>query len=160
MTGTTEAAYVDWRAPSRARHPARDAAFRSYDAVIRKDKQAWLANFADDGWIEDPIGPSVFDPDGKGHHGAEGRAHFWDITIGTMGRFVLEIHDSFVSGNECANVGVIHTTTESGWTASTDGVFTYRVNDEGKIVSLRAFWEMDRVIASAKGPDDTTDGAA
>ena len=160
MTGTTEASYVDWRAPSRASHPARDAAFRSYDAVIRKDKQAWLANFADDGWIEDPIGPSVFDPDGKGHHGAGGRAHFWDITIGTMARFVFEIHDSFVSGNECANVGVIHTTTESGWTASTDGVFTYRVNDEGKIVSLRAFWEMDRVMASAKGPDDTTDGAA
>ena len=154
MTGTTEASYVDWRAPSRASHPARDAAFRSYDAVIRKDKQAWLANFADDGWIEDPIGPSVFDPEGKGHHGAEGRARFWDITIGTMARFVFEIHDSFVSGDECANVGVIHTTTENGWTASTAGVFTYRVNAEGKIVSLRAYWEMDRVLASAKGPDD------
>jgi len=154
MTGTTEASYVDWRAPSRASHPARDAAFRSYDAVIRKDKQAWLANFADDGWIEDPIGPSVFDPDGRGHHGAEARAHFWDITIGTMSRFVFEIHDSFVSGDECANVGVIHTTTENGWTASTEGVFTYRVNAEGKIVSLRAYWEMDRVLASAKGPDD------
>lgn len=156
MTGTTEASYVDWRAPSRASHPARDAAFRSYDAVIRKDKEAWLANFAEDGWIEDPIGPSVFDPEGQGHHGPEARAHFWDITIGTMARFVFEIHDSFVSGDECANVGVIHTTTENGWTASTEGVFTYRVDADGKIVSLRAFWEMDRVMASAKGPDDAS----
>ena len=153
MTGTTEASHVDWRAPGRAGHPARDAAFRSYDAVIRKDKEAWLANFADDGWIEDPIGPSVFDPEGKGHHGPEARAHFWDITIATMSRFVFEIHDSFVSGDECANVGVIHTTSDNGWTASTAGVFTYKVNDEGKIVSLRAYWEMDRVLASAKGPD-------
>ena len=153
MTGTTEASYVDWRAPSRASHPARDAAFRSYDAVIRKDKAAWLANFADDGWIEDPIGPSVFDPEGNGHHGPEARAHFWDITIATMARFVFEIHDSFASGDECANVGVIHTTCDNGWTASTAGVFTYKVNGDGKIVSLRAYWEMDRVLASAKGPD-------
>jgi ketosteroid isomerase-like protein len=154
MTGTTEASSVDWRAPSRASHPARDAALRSYDAVIRKDKDAWLANFADDGWIEDPIGPSVFDPEGNGHHGPEGRARFWDIAIGPIARFVFEIHDSFVAGDECANVGVIHTTTENGWTASTEGVFAYRVNAEGKIVSLRAYWEMDRVMASAKGPDD------
>ena len=153
MTDTTEASFVDWRAPSRASHPARDAAFRSYEAVIAKDKDAWLANFADDGWIEDPIGPSVFDPDGHGHRGPEGRSRFWDITIGTMAKFVFEIHDSFVSGDECANVGVIHTTSANGWTASTAGVFTYKVDGEGKIVSLRAYWEMDRVRASAKSPD-------
>ena len=56
---------VRWNAPSRAAHPARDAAFRSYDAVLKKDKEAWLANFAADGWIEDPVGPSMFDEEGK-----------------------------------------------------------------------------------------------
>lgn len=141
-----------WLAPSRADHPARNAALASYDAVIRGDKEAWLANFADDGWIEDPVGRSIFDEDGTGHHGAEGRARFWDITIGTMARFVFEIRDSFVSGDECANVGTIHTTSRNGWTASTEGVFVYRVNDAGKIVSLRAYWEMDRVVASAREP--------
>jgi steroid Delta-isomerase len=150
-----QASRLDWRAPGKADHPARNAALRSYDAVIRKDKEAWLANFADGGWIEDPVGPSVFDPEGKGHSGPEGRARFWDITIGMMAHFVFEIHDSFVSGDECANTGVIHTTSTNGWTASTEGVFVYRVNAEGKIVSLRAFWEMDRVLASAKGPDAT-----
>jgi steroid delta-isomerase len=149
----TEPSRLDWPAASNAAHPARTAALRSYDAVIRKDKAAWLANFADDGWIEDPVGRSVFDPEGNGHHGPEGRARFWDITIGTMARFVFEIHDSFVSGDECANVGVIHTTSHNGWTASTEGVFVYKVDREGKILSLRAYWEMDRVLASAKGPD-------
>src|SRR5947209_20117461 len=70
-SAVTEPSVVRWNAPSRAAHPARDAAFRSYDAVIRKDKDAWLANFADDGWIEDPVGPSMFDEEGKGHHGAD-----------------------------------------------------------------------------------------
>jgi steroid delta-isomerase len=144
---------LDWRAPTRAEHPARVAALRSYDAVIRRDKAGWLANFAEDGWIEDPVGPSVFDPEGHGHHGPEGRARFWDITIGTMEQFVFEIHDSFTAGNECANVGVIHTTSSNGWTASTAGVFVYRVDDAGKIACLRAYWEMERVVATAKGPD-------
>ena len=106
-----------------AAHPARDAALRSYDAVLRKDKEGWLANFADDGWIEDPVGPSMFDQEGKGHHGAEGRAHFWDITIATISRFEFEINDSFACANECVNVGVIHTTLANGYRASCEGVF-------------------------------------
>ena len=37
---------VEWNAPSKASHPARDASLASYDAVSRKDKDAWLALFA------------------------------------------------------------------------------------------------------------------
>lgn len=140
---------LEWLAPSRAAHPARDAAFRSYAAVIAKDKDAWLANFADDGVIEDPVGPSMFDPSGAGHRTPEQRAHFWDITIATMTRFVFEIRDSFACGtDECANVGTIHTTMGDGATASTDGVFAYKVGADGRILSLRAFWELDRTMAS------------
>jgi steroid Delta-isomerase len=148
----TSPSVLDWRAPTRAPHPARDAAFRSYDAVIRQDKQAWLANFAADGWIEDPVGPSMFDEEGKGHHGPEGRAHFWDLTIGTIDRFVFEIHDSFACANECVNIGVIHTTLPDGYQASTEGVFHYVVDGEGKIVSLRAFWEMERLAKTVRPP--------
>lgn len=143
---------LHWHAPTRAPHPARDAAFRSYDAVMRKDKDAWLANFAADGWIEDPVGPSMFDEGGKGHHGPEGRARFWDLTIATIERFVFEINDSFACADECVNVGVIHTTLPNGYRASTEGVFHYTVDEAGKLVSLRAFWEQDRVLASIKPP--------
>ena len=31
-----------------------------------------------------------------------------------------------------------------------EGVFTYRVDDEGKMVALRAYWEVDRATASAQ----------
>jgi ketosteroid isomerase-like protein len=140
---------VDWKAPSRESHPARDAGFRSYDAVCRKDKQAWIDNFAADGWIEDPVGPSMFDPEGNGHHGRDGLSAFWDKTIGIVETFVFEITDSFAAGNECANVGTIHTTLANGWQMHTDGVFIYRVDDTGKIVSLRAIWEFDRAAKTA-----------
>ena len=38
----------------------------------------------------------------------------------------------------------------AGYEVNAEGVFTYRVNDEGKIVALRAFWEVDRATASAR----------
>ena len=82
---------VDWKAPSKAAHPARDAALRSYDAVCRKAKDEWLDLFTTDGWIEDPVGRSVFDPEGAGHHGRDGRSAFWDKTIANVDRFVFEI---------------------------------------------------------------------
>jgi hypothetical protein len=144
---------VRWRAPSKAAHPARDAAFRSYDAVLRKDKAAWLANFAADGWIEDPVGPSMFDQEGKGHHGADARANFWDITIATVARFEFDITDSFACANECVNVGTIYTTLPNGYRAACEGVFHYTVNDAGELLSLRAFWELDRMMATVKAPD-------
>lgn len=145
---------VDWKAPSKASHPARDAALRSYDAVCRKAKDEWLALFADDGWIEDPVGPSVFDAEGKGHHGVDGRSDFWDKTIANVDRFVFEIHDSFAAGNECANTGVIRTTMANGFQVDTEGVFIYRVDDAGKLVSLRAIWEFDRAMATARQVDE------
>jgi ketosteroid isomerase-like protein len=151
----TEPSVLRWNAPTNAEHPARTAALRSYDAVIRKDKDAWLANFAEDGWIEDPVGPSMFDEQGKGHHGPQGRAHFWDITIATIARFEFDINDSFACANECVNVGVIHTTLPNGYRAATEGVFHYTVDDAGKIVSLRAFWEFERMAATVKAPGAT-----
>jgi ketosteroid isomerase-like protein len=148
--------YVDWRAPSKASHPARDAGLRSYDAVCRKAKDEWLDLFADDGWIEDPVGTSIFDPEGKGHHGREGRSQFWDKTIANVQTFVFEIHDSFAAGDECANVGIIHTILSNGYQVDTEGVFIYRVNDEGKMLSLRAIWEFDRAMATAHDTSQTT----
>jgi hypothetical protein len=136
---------IQWKAPSKASHPARDAS---------------IALFAEDGWIEDPVGPSVFDKDGKGHHGPEARAAFWDLTIAPVERFVFEIKDSFAAGNECANYATFSTTLVNGYSASTDMVVVYRVDDAGKIVSLRAIWEFDRTLASVRAPSAGQDDAS
>jgi len=39
------------------------------EAVLRRSKEDWLALFAEDAIVEDPVGTSMFDPDGTGHRG-------------------------------------------------------------------------------------------
>jgi len=125
-------------------HPARLASQRSMAAVTAGDRDGWLSLFAEDAVLEDPIGPSSFDPDGAGHHGREAIAAFWDDVI-SMGRVEFDVRESYACGNEVANVGQITTTLPDGTRALVDGVYTYRVNDDGELVALRAFWEQERM---------------
>ena len=46
--------------------------------------------------------------------------------------------------NEVANVGTISTVMGDS-TVHTDLVATYRVDDEGKVVALRAYWSIDKL---------------
>jgi ketosteroid isomerase-like protein len=127
-----------------APHPARDASLASMTAVEAGDKAAWLALFADDAVVEDPIGPSPFSPDGSGQRGRAAIEAFYDSVIGPN-EVTFRIDSSWAAGDEVANVGTISTRMPDGTVVHTDGVFTYRVDAAGKVVALRAFWEMDRL---------------
>lgn len=129
--------------------PAHLAGKRSRDAVIARDKAAWLEIFADDAIVEDPIGPSHFDPEGKGHRGRDAISAFWDKAIAPTDKIEFNFVDTFQCGNEEANVGNI-VITMGGYRITTDGVFTYKADDDGKLVALRAYWEVDRATASAR----------
>jgi hypothetical protein len=122
-------------------HPARAAAQRSMDCVHAKKREDWIANFADDAHVEDPIGKSMLDPTGAGHRGRAAIAAFWDRVI-APNRVMFEIRHSYACGNECANVGSITTVMANGATTIVNGVFTYRVDGAGKITNLRAYWEI------------------
>jgi len=125
-------------------HPARDASLASMTAVESGDRDAWLALFAPDAVVEDPIGPSPFSPDGSGHRDPDEIGAFYDSVIGPN-EVRFRIDQSWACGHEVANVGTITTTMGDGTVVHTDGVFTYRVDDDGRIVALRAYWEMDRL---------------
>lgn len=129
-------------------HPAHVAGKRSREAAMARDKEAWLALFADDAIVEDPVGPSHFDPEGKGHRGKEAIAAFFDKAIAPS-ELQFNFVETFQCGNEEANVGNI-VIKAAGYQVTADGVFTYRVDDEGKIVALRAYWELDRATAGAR----------
>jgi steroid delta-isomerase len=129
-------------------HPAHVAGRRSREAAMAHDKQAWLDNFADDAIVQDPIGPSHFDPEGKGHRGKEAIAAFYDNAIAPS-ELQFNFEKTYQCGNEEANVGNI-VIKAAGYEVTAEGVFTYRVNDEGKIVALRAYWELDRATATAR----------
>ncbi|MQA24087.1 MAG: nuclear transport factor 2 family protein [Micromonosporaceae bacterium] len=138
---------VTWQA-SEAAHPARDAARRSMDAVSRGAKDEWLALFADDAIVEDPIGPGPFDESGKGHRGRTAISAFWDASIAMVERFEFVVRDSFACGDEVANVGTITSHLPGGMVIDADGVFTYRVDEAGRITALRAYWEIKRAATT------------
>ncbi|MBF6070309.1 nuclear transport factor 2 family protein [Nocardia farcinica] len=130
-------------------HPARTAGLASQAAVRARDKQAWLALFAPDAVVEDPIGPSGFDPEGKGHHGTEAIAAFWDKAIAPTESIEFLFGDSFACGNEVAFTGLIRSRL-GGHVIDAEGVFTYRVDAAGKLAALRAYWEVDRAMRTAR----------
>ncbi|AQA21716.1 snoaL-like domain protein [Rhodococcus sp. MTM3W5.2] len=126
-------------------HPVRIASRASQSAASGRRKEEWLALFAEDGWVEDPVGPSGFDPEGKGHHGREAIARFYDMTIANTESLVFDIRDTLQCGDEMVYIGSIRSVV-AGNQIDAEGVFIYRVNDEGKLQSIRAFWEVDRAM--------------
>lgn len=137
MTGTPNEA--------RANSP-REVSKKSMAAITSKNREAWLALFTDDGIVEDPVGPSFLSPDGKGHRGKEAIGRFFDEIIAPNDLVSFTINQSYECGNEVANVGTIDITLPGGkQMASVDLVSTYRIDEQGHLVSLRAFWESDKM---------------
>jgi steroid delta-isomerase len=132
---------------------ARELGQRSRAAVHAKDRDGWLDLFADDAIVQDPIGPSPFDPEGQGHRGKEAIAAFYDTVIAPSAAITFAIERSYLCGAEVADVGIIRTTLAGGThEAIVHGVYTYRTNGAGKLASLRAFWEFDALELIEVGP--------
>jgi steroid delta-isomerase len=124
---------------------ARDLGRASMAAVEARDRQGWLALFAEDAVVEDPIGPSAFDPEGQGHRGLEAIAAFYDNVIAANESITFTIRQSILCGDEAANVGVIRIAFAGGGAVEVDGVYIYRRSPDDRIASLRAFWEPDAI---------------
>ena len=131
-------------------HPARDLSVESMKAIEAGDREGWLALFSDDATVEDPVGPSPFDPEGAGHRGRAAIAAFYDAVIAS-GKVSFAIRESYAAGDECANVGTITTTLPDGSRAVVDGVYFYRTNGAGKLTALRALWEFDNLRMEPAG---------
>ena len=122
-------------------HPALIAAQSSWRYVQARDRERWLALMAPDICLEDPIGVGPTNPDGKGIRGLEGAAKFWDGNI-AKSTIRIQTHESFAAGSESAHVLTLTTGFPNGVTIVVHGIFTYRVNDAGKLTNLRGYWTM------------------
>lgn len=133
----------------RENHPAVVAGRRSRELVATRDKAGWVANFAADGTVEDPVGPSMFDPDGNGFRGHEQIAEFWDKSIATTESIEFVFDQEIICGDEVAYIGKI-VTHIAGHISEAHGVFTYKAAPDGKMAALRAFWEVEKTINSVR----------
>ncbi len=146
---STAAPGVVWQAADDP-HPARLASQRSYAAVAAGDLQRWLSVYAEDAVLRDPVGPSMFDAEGRGHHGHAGLTAFWHAAIAPVHRFEFTVTASYANPGSvtCANVGRIRTAFADGSHTTTELVMVYVVGEDGRVVSMNAYWEPERTIAS------------
>lgn len=121
----------------------RELAETSLRLTKEGDRDGWLALFTEDAFVEDPVGVSPFYGGTGGHHGKEAIAKFRDTVIATMEDFEYEIERCYECGDEAAAVVTFHITT-GGNTIHMDVVNVYKRSADGKLASLRSFWDGSR----------------
>ena len=127
----------------KAKTKAQELGFLSRDYAVAKDKKNWLSLFADNAIVQDPIGASPLDPEGEGHKGIEAIEKFYDSVIAN-GNIEFNILESIPCANECANFAQI-VNVVGDVKIETQMIVIYRVNSNDKIVSLRAFWDYQKM---------------
>ena len=133
--------------PVNENHPALVASRASWRCVQAHDKSGWLGLMADDVHIEDPIGGGPTNPDGKGIRGKEAVSDFYDRNI-AANNLTITCEDTFLASSdaEVAHVLSLRSEFDNGVSSTVRGIFTYRVDHEGKLVSLRGYWTMDDML--------------
>jgi steroid Delta-isomerase len=113
------------------------AAVEAYVAAYQEnDRDAFLDVFATDGVIVDPVGTLP-------HAGREARGAFWDTVHQLTERMTFDVKDVVVCGDEAAMVFRIHAGAADAGIVL-DAVDIFEVDDDGKIASMRAYWDMGR----------------
>jgi len=123
-------------------HPARRAGLLSQKYVAEGNRDAWLDLFDDEAVVQDPVGVSPLDSSGLGQVGKAGIAAFYDKFISKV-KVSFDYPRSYACADECAFIGTVYNRVGDTERPS-EGVFIYKVNEQGKILSLRAFWEWER----------------
>jgi len=111
---------------------AQELGFLSRDYAVAKDKKNWH-----------PIGKSPLDPEGHGHKGIAAIERFYDTVIAN-GDIEFNILESIPCAEECANFAEIINIV-GDVKIETKMIVIYRVNSSDKIVSLRAFWDYQKM---------------
>ena len=102
-----------------------------------RDRDGWLALFAPDAFLEDPVG-------GGRHEGVDAIRAFHDSTISTVESFDYEIERSYQCGNEVAVVARF-AIVAAGVQLDMDVVNVYAGAADGEhLQSLRSWWDGTR----------------
>lgn len=124
-------------------HPARKAARLSRTYYAQRKKKEWLDLWAENGEVRDPLGKSWMDPDGVGFATPEAREKWWDRNSDNL-EFYYSMLASFAAGNSVANYeSIIIVVNDNGEKSSfkCEGIWTYSVDDEGKLTTMYGYWE-------------------
>lgn len=119
---------------------AKSVSDRAMQAVMSKDRQAWLDCFSEDALLRDPVGGSPLDPRGVGLRGHIELGMFWDRVVTPVKEVRFDIREEHCSGASIAKVATVNLTTETGAAISYPGVFVYDVDESGRISQLKGYF--------------------
>lgn len=110
------------------------AAVRAYAEGWRTgDAGPWLALFAEGAEIVDPAGTAP-------HRGREAIAELWRSVHRRM-QLELHVERIVICGDEAMVPFTLDVTTEGGSRSTIDVVDLFRFDGEGRITSMRAYWD-------------------
>ena len=117
----------------------RDVVLAYAAAWAAGDREAWLDTFAEDATQEDPIGDGV-------RRGRDEIGAFWDAAMSGYRSLAIEPRDVFVvdAGREAAMVWTITGVSGDGSLVTFDGVDVFTFAPDGRIASVRAYWDRAR----------------
>lgn len=118
-----------------------EAAVEEYfNSVGAFDVQRYVNNFAPDGVLEDPVGtPPV--------QGSQAIAAFITNIIAPFSKIEHKIQDINVCGHEAAVDWKLNLKTTTGKKISIDGMGVFNFNQNGKLQSVREFWDLAAFLA-------------
>jgi hypothetical protein len=127
-------------------HLAVEANKQSIKYAMEGNKEAWLALYADDAVVCDPVGISPMDPSGEGHRGKEAIEAFWDNVIGPS-TIDIRVDKRWTSGDYCCCVAqVARNDMGDGKFTECDMLALYEVNEDGLITRMAAHWNFDDMM--------------
>jgi ketosteroid isomerase-like protein len=122
-----------------------EAAVEEYfDSVGAFDVQRYVNNFAPNGVLEDPVGtPPV--------QGSQAIGAFIASIIAPFSEIKHKIQDINVCGNEAAVNWKLHLKTTTGKKIVIDGMGVFKFNQNGKLQSVREFWDLAAFLEDLQG---------
>lgn len=116
-------------------------AVRNYFAAIRAaDPQAWIDTFAEDAVSHDPMGA----PPIVGH---EKLAEFFQSITSAFKEVGLTEKEVFVAGGGAAVKWTGRGISQAGRKVHFEGIDVFELNEDGKIQTLRAYWNPAEMMA-------------
>jgi steroid delta-isomerase len=107
---------------------------RYIETIGNHDRDGWLANFGDDVVHVDPVGTPA-------REGRDAVAAFWDAMIQPTESITISTDRVIVCGRDGVLVGALFIRPSGGPTLTVEVVEVFTVDDDGRIVEQRAWWD-------------------
>jgi steroid delta-isomerase len=122
-----------------------EAAVEEYFASIGSlDVQRYVSNFAPDGVLEDPVGTPPI-------QGTQAIAAYFGAIIAPFTEIKPYIQEVVVCGQEAAVNWKLRLKTTTGKVIIIDSMGVFKFNSEGKLQSVREFWDLAVFLSQLQG---------